>query len=165
MLARSVWFAAFVLFAACTGTKYEQLATSTHVPTPVDSVFVRNSLLALTDTLADAITRRDGVVAGRCAGPDSTVAYVTDGSVVRCRDLSTLLVRVYASLRSLDLHWEKREARVLDANAGVVTGWAAIAVVDSSGAASRNRAIFTLVYSRSAGQWRLVTAQKTTLPE
>jgi calcium/calmodulin dependent protein kinase II association protein len=165
MCARMVLLATVVSVAACSSTPDEGVGTRSRSFSVADSISVRHSLLALSDTLAAAITRRDGTVAGRCAGPDSVVAYVTDGTVVHCGELSRRLSEFYVSLRGLDLHWEQREVRVLDENAGVITGWAAITVMDTAGATSRNRAIFTLVYARSAGQWQLVTAQKTTLSQ
>jgi uncharacterized protein (TIGR02246 family) len=118
----------------------------------------------LSDELATAISSRDANGAARVFQKDDHVAYVSDGAVIRGRELRDVLQRFYSGMQQIEFRWDKREVQAFGKAGGVVTGWAAISLVDTQGKQTADKALFTLVYVRSHGAWELVTAHKTTLP-
>lgn len=124
---------------------------------------LQTSLLALSDQLAAAISRRDPEGVSRGVRDDDHVAYVSDGDVIRGHEYRDVLRRFYAGTKRIDFRWDRREVEPVGSSGGVVTGWASISVVDQVGASSSDKAMFTLVYDHSAGSWELVTAHKTTV--
>lgn len=125
---------------------------------------LQRALLMLSDELATAISSRDADGAARGFQKDDHVAYVSDGAVIRGRELRDVLQRFYSGMQQIEFRWDKREVQAFGKAGGVVTGWAAISLVDTQGKQTADKALFTLVYVRSHGAWELVTAHKTTLP-
>ena len=121
------------------------------------------SILALSDQLATAISRRDPEAAAHGVRDDDHVVYVSDGEVIRGREFRDVLRRFYAGMKRIDFRWDRREVKPVGDGGGVVTGWASISLVDQAGASSTDKAMFTLVYEYSAGSWEMVTAHKTTV--
>jgi len=123
---------------------------------------LESRLLALSDELAAAISRRDAEGAACGVRNNEHVAYVSDGLVIRGREYRDVLAGFYASVQGIDFRWEKREVRPIGHTAGVVTGWAVISITDVSGHAHTDKAVFTLVYEKTPLGWDLITAHKTT---
>jgi len=132
--------------------------------TSESSADVRTGVAVAMDSAAAAISRRDPAGALGGAPTDSTVVYVSDGYVMRGAEAPAELSRFYRGLTDLEFRWMRREIQPVTQEAAVATAWAAIAWKDSAGVLGRDSAVFTLVYRRTAGSWRMITAQKTTLP-
>lgn len=119
-------------------------------------------LFALSDHLAESISRRDAEGAARGVREDEHVVYISDGVVIRGSEYRDVLGRFYSTMRGIDFQWQKREVVPINNAAGVVTGWATISLLDASGLVAMDQALFTLVYRRTGLEWELVTAHKTT---
>lgn len=123
-------------------------------------------LISLSDQLAAAISNRDADGAARGVREDEHVVYISDGHVIRGREYRDVLRRFYAGVRQIHFQWESREVEPIGRDGrmgGVVTGWAKISIIDSAGAVSNDKALFTLVYSRAANSWEFLAAHKTTI--
>ena len=131
---------------------------------PEQSAVVETEIAVAMDSAAAAISRRDpgGALGG--APTDSTIVYVSDGYVMRGAEAPGELGRFYRGLSDLEFRWVRREIQLVTPEVAVATAWAAIAWKDSAGVSGRDSAVFTLVYRRTGGSWRMITAQKTTLP-
>jgi uncharacterized protein (TIGR02246 family) len=143
----------FVVCAAAASVCASEPATAT----------LDRALFALSDDLATAIARRDADAATRGVREDDHVAYVSDGAVIRGREMRDTLQRFYSGMQQIEFRWDKREVQALGKAGGVVTGWASILLVDNEDRRTAHTALFTLVYMRSRGGWELVTAHKTTV--
>lgn len=144
------------MLSSCTGGEDSRISG------PADAD-LKMSLLALSDQLAAAISSRDPERAAGGARDDNHVVYVSDGEVIRGHEFRDLLREYYAGIKQIDFQWDSREVEPVGDSGGVVTGWASISSIDLEGSSSTYKAIFTLVYGRSAGSWELVTAHKTTV--
>ncbi|MBE3133346.1 MAG: nuclear transport factor 2 family protein [Acidobacteria bacterium] len=125
---------------------------------------LHEALMSLSEELAAAISARDADRATRGVREDEHVVYVSDGAVIRGREYREMLRQLYARMQQIDFRWERREVEPVGENAGVVIGWAAIALLDNGGVSSTNKALFTLVYRETGGSWELLSAHKTTVP-
>ena len=144
-----------VAFAGCLQTNQD---TGT-----VPDIATRDTLVAHAAELAAAISRRDAEGAARLVSTGDNVVYVSDGVPIRGRDYRTALGQFYAAMRTIGFSWDSSDVRLVDSNTGVFTGWARIAMTDTAGRQSIDRAVFTLVYARRNTAWEMVTAHKTTL--
>lgn len=132
-------------------------------PSTVADIAIRETLVAHAAELAAAISRRDAEGAARLVRTGDYIVYVSDGVPIRGRDYLTALGRFYAGMRTIGFSWDSSDVRPIDPNTGVFTGWARIAMTDTTGRQSTDRAVFTLVYARRDSAWEMVTAHKTTL--
>ena len=152
----TIWLTLTLLLVSCTNGEVDRVSDSTNVD-------IDMSLIELSDELATAISSLDAARVTAGVRDDDHVVYVSDGQVIRGHEFYELLHQFYAGMERIDFHWEKREVNPIGNNAGVVTGWASILYVSQDGSSSTDKAIFSLVYGRTAESWEFVTAHKTTI--
>jgi hypothetical protein len=114
----------------------------------------------LAQEMAASASRLDAASNGRLIPQTTRVVYVSNGNPITGKQYVETLGRYYASLKTLDLKWDKWEVVPVGVDAAVFTGWASAATVDLAGKREAGRAIFTMVFARDATGWKRVIAQK-----
>jgi hypothetical protein len=114
----------------------------------------------LAHEMAAAASRRDIKSLEKLIPQTDRVVYVSNGNPITGRRYGETLGRYYASLKTLDFHWDKWEVSPLGDKAAVFTGWASVGTVDREGHGERGRAIFTMVFADDGTGWKRVVAQK-----
>ena len=121
-----------------------------------------DSVTAVLTRLAAAISSRDAVAAAADGVPtDSTIAYISDGMVIRGVDYVPVLQRFYAGVDSLSFEWADSEITFPSPGTAVGVGWAEIRALPPGGDWVDDPAIFSFVLVESEGAWSMVRAHKT----
>jgi hypothetical protein len=114
----------------------------------------------LAQQMAESASRRDVKALEQLIPRTDRVVYVSNGNPITGRRYGETLGRYYASLRTLEFHWDKWEVTPIADKAAAFTGWASVRTVDREGHAERARAIFTMVFADDGTGWKRVLAQK-----
>ncbi len=132
---------------------------------PVFRAADRRTLSELMDEMARNVSRRDARALARDVPRDSSIIYISDGSVIRGRDFEAVLKSFYAGLDSLEFVWTRKDISFPAPQSAVAVGWADIRLRDKAQWLSEP-AIFTSVYRQEdSGKWRLVTSHKTSIAD
>ena len=124
----------------------------------------RVAIESLANRLAESISRLDAEGAAEGIPRDSTVVYVSDGSVYRGVDYVPTLESFYSDLDSLQFDWTRTEISFPTTRSAVLIGWASIRAKPKGGTWADAPAIFTIFYRlNDEGRWEYVTSQKTTI--
>jgi hypothetical protein len=121
---------------------------------------VEERAVQLAQEMAAAARRRDVKSLEKLIPQTDRVAYVSNGRPITGRKYAETLGAYYASLKSLDLKWDRWEVLPLGEHAAVFTGWASVKTVDQKGGAEAGKAIFTMVFADDGSGWKRVIAQK-----
>jgi hypothetical protein len=124
----------------------------------------RDSVTRILDELASAISKRDADGAARYIRQDHHAVYVSDGRLIRGTEYRRILHNFYQGLRSLRLAWDSLEIEPAGRSTWVVTSWAAIRAVDTTGQETDSRAVFSFVIGHGSKGWEIAAAHKTTIP-
>ena len=120
------------------------------------------SIDRLTDRLAESISSLDAQGAAVDFPLDSSIAYISDGFVIRGVDYIGVLESYYARVDSLRFEWTEKEIWFPTPESAVFVGWASIRAKVGDSEWIDDPAIFTSLLSvDDAGDWKFVTTHKT----
>jgi uncharacterized protein (TIGR02246 family) len=122
---------------------------------------VEKDIETAADTLAAAISRLDAEGVTNFFSRTPGTKYISDGTFIPQQELSTTFKKFYGGLQQMNFAFEKKEVRVLDQGMAVLTGWARYTAVSKAGQKSDEKALFTVVYVREDGTWRIFQAHKS----
>ena len=127
-----------------------------------DSDLNRTEIVLITDRLAASISQRDAVGAAEAVPQDSSIVYISDGSVIRGIDYVPVLETFYSRVDSLQFHWTEREISFPTPSSAMFIGWASIRAKVGDNDWVDDPAIFTALLTVDAsGTWSFVTIHKT----
>ncbi len=128
---------------------------------PRDSTADLATIERLTDRLAESISRLDAEGAALDFPLDSSIAYISDGRVIRGVEYIDVLSSFYLSVDSLQFEWTQKEIWFPTPESAIFVGWASIRA-KVGGEWVNDPAIFTSLLSvDSVGDWRFNTTHKT----
>ncbi len=116
----------------------------------------------ITDRLAESISRLDAEGAALDFALDGSIAYISDGRVIRGVEYIDVLSSFYSSVDSLQFEWTEKEIWFPTPESAVFVGWASIRAKVGGEDWVDDPAIFTSLLSvDSSGDWRFNTTHKT----
>jgi uncharacterized protein (TIGR02246 family) len=122
---------------------------------------IEKEIGAEADTLASAISRLDVEGVTSLFSPLEGTKYISDGAFIPKNELKKAFTDFYGSLQEMKFVFEKKEINVLNPDTAVLTSWAHYTAVTKKGEKLEERAIFTSVYIRKNGKWRIFQAHKS----
>jgi uncharacterized protein (TIGR02246 family) len=127
----------------------------------VDHRQIERSTLAITDSVAAAVGRRD---VPRLAALMADAQYIGSGLLIPPGRFAEMAGPAFEQIAAITLTWQQREVRVLAPDAALMTARGTNVARDLSGRLAREDGLYTMIFaSDSAGVWRLVSLHKTTV--
>ena len=127
-----------------------------------DSNQDRAAIEGLANRLAESISRLDAEGAAEGVRRDSSVVYVSNGSVILGVDYVHRLESYYSTQDSLEFNWTRTEISFPTPTTAVLIGWASIREKPKEGTWESDPAIFTIIYRvNDEGRWEYFVAHKT----
>jgi hypothetical protein len=122
----------------------------------------RAAIEGLANRLEKRISDLDAEGASEGVRRDSSVVYVSNGTVIRGVDYVPTLQSYYSTLDSLQFVWTRTEISFPTPTTAVLIGWASIREKTKEGAWASDPAIFTIFYRvNDEGRWEFFAAHKT----
>jgi uncharacterized protein (TIGR02246 family) len=122
---------------------------------------IEKTIEALADNLASAISRLDVAGVTNLFSKIEGTKYISDGEFIPRGKLKEAFASFYGGLREINFTFEKKQIRALNPDVAVLTGWAHYKTVTQEDQKMDDRAIFTIIYVRKQGKWRIVQAHKS----
>lgn len=123
---------------------------------------IADTVTQLADDLAAAISSRDASRIANLFADDPYAKYISDGTVIPRDKLEKTLGEFYSGLERLDFTWNRKEVMVLSPDVATMTTWVVYTATPKGGQPTATRAVFTHVYARQDGNWRVVSSHKST---
>ncbi len=122
---------------------------------------VEKDIDAAAEALASAISRLDVEGATYLFSDAPGTKYISDGAYIPKKALKAALSDFYGSLLEMNFAFDKKELSVLGSNIAVLTSWARYTAVTKEGQKLDEKALYTSVYLREKGKWKIFQAHKS----
>jgi uncharacterized protein (TIGR02246 family) len=150
----AVIFSFSVLLIGCASTRPPVLSLQ-------QETVIADTISKLTDYLAEAISSRDATRIAQMFERGEYPKYVSDGLVIPQNQMEKTLTEFYSGLEKLDFRWNRKQVEVLSADVATVTSWTIYTGITKNGQQFSERAVFTHLYARRDGIWRLISSHKS----
>jgi uncharacterized protein (TIGR02246 family) len=120
-----------------------------------------DTILQVTDDLADAISKRDLQRIKSSFAVSPYCKYISDGLVIPGDSIVSVLGAFYSGLSNLDFAWTRKDIELISSNVATVTSWTSYTATTLQNQQITEKAVFTLLFIRQDGKWRVLSSHKS----